>query len=338
MYWLTGVSPCHLRSWASSKVLSKAMNLQAGPRQRHHVHRGDLLELGLQDRARGLGHGCVVEPHEVALDQRGGRQVGEQPQRVRVGHELHVAVALLPRGDGVAVDRVHVDVHGQQVVAALGARLQGDVEEVAAVQPLALEPALHVGEREHDGVDLVRLDQGCAGCFQRQVAVVGCAHGRSPVGGVRDRSVGVRDAHPSGSKQRCGVVAVLLHHLPGAIAAPRQDRLHDPGVLGVGVSDVRLEDRDGAEHLVQRRLHGGDGLDHARRAAERGDGEVEPGVRLSMHRRPAGVRDRLVGGLQSLALIVVEALPGRQCCRAGLDDPTEVEGVDPSATPRRRTP
>jgi hypothetical protein len=67
--------------------------------------------------------------------------------------ELEVAVAALPRADGVAVHGVHVDVDGQQVVAALGAVLEHGVEEELGVDPLALQPALHVGERDHDGVD-----------------------------------------------------------------------------------------------------------------------------------------------------------------------------------------
>ena len=73
--------------------------LELGAGERHHVHRGDLLELGLQDRARGLRHRCVVEPDQVALHQRGGGQVRQQAEGVPVGDELHVAVALLPRGD-----------------------------------------------------------------------------------------------------------------------------------------------------------------------------------------------------------------------------------------------
>ena len=86
-------------------------------------------------------------------------QVGEQPQRRPVGHELHVAVAALPRRDGVAPDGVHVDVDREQVVAALGAVLERDVEEVAPVQPLALQPSLHVGERHDDRVDVALVDQ-----------------------------------------------------------------------------------------------------------------------------------------------------------------------------------
>src|SRR6476620_3868932 len=51
-------------------------------------------------------------------------------------------------------------------------------------------------------------------------------------------------------QQGGGVVAVLLHYLAGTLGLPREDGLHDPRVLGVGVRDVRVEDRDRAQHLV----------------------------------------------------------------------------------------
>ena len=67
---------------------------------------------------------------------------------------LEVAVAPLPRGHLVAVDRVHVDVDREQVVAALGAVVDDVVEEVPRGQALALKASLHVGERQQDGVYL----------------------------------------------------------------------------------------------------------------------------------------------------------------------------------------
>jgi hypothetical protein len=76
-----------------------------------------------------------------------------EPQRLEVRLHLEVAVAALPRGHLVAADRVHLDVDGEQVVAGLGAVLGDHVEEVARGQPLALQAALHVAEREQDGVD-----------------------------------------------------------------------------------------------------------------------------------------------------------------------------------------
>ena len=120
---------------------------------------GRPVHLRLEHRPRRLLDGAAaVEPREVAL--HGGRVPAARgaAQRVEVEVEEHVAVAALPRGDGVAVDGVHVDVDGEQVVAALGAVLEHVVEEVVAVHPLALQATLHVGERDDDGVDVARLD------------------------------------------------------------------------------------------------------------------------------------------------------------------------------------
>ena len=49
---------------------------------------------------------------------------GHAAQRGQVGRHDEVAVAALPRRDRVAVDGVHLDVDGEQVVAALGAVLE----------------------------------------------------------------------------------------------------------------------------------------------------------------------------------------------------------------------
>ena len=79
---------------------------------------------------------------------------GMTSQRVEVGDHRHVAVAALPRRDRVAVDGVHLDVDGEQVVAALGAVLGELLDEEPGRRALADEAALHVGERDDDGVDL----------------------------------------------------------------------------------------------------------------------------------------------------------------------------------------
>jgi hypothetical protein len=100
----------------------------------------------------------VVEPDQIALDHRRRRQVGEQPDGALVEDELHVAVPALPRGDRVATHGVHLDVDREQVVAALRAVFYDVIGEVATVQPLALEPALHVGEADDDRVDLTGVD------------------------------------------------------------------------------------------------------------------------------------------------------------------------------------
>ena len=98
-------------------------------------------------------HVAAVVPLEVGHQQHGALVPRDRAQRVEVGLQLEVAVAALPGRHRVAVDGVHVDVDGQQVVAALGAVLGDLVQEVRGGQPLALQPALHVGDRQQHGVD-----------------------------------------------------------------------------------------------------------------------------------------------------------------------------------------
>ncbi len=66
---------------------------------------------------------------------------------------VHVAVAATPVGELEARQRLVVDIHGQQVVAGVQAFVDV-VEEIRTGQPLAHQPALHVHDRDDDGVDL----------------------------------------------------------------------------------------------------------------------------------------------------------------------------------------
>ncbi len=95
---------------------------------------------------------------DVAEDQRRARQPRDAPQRRQVGLHDEVAVALVPVGGLVAGHRLHVDVVGEQVVAAVGL-LVGAVEEVLGLEALADQPSLHVGKASHDRVDLAGADR-----------------------------------------------------------------------------------------------------------------------------------------------------------------------------------
>ena len=182
----------------------------------------------------------MVEPDQVALDHRGGGQVGEQPDGALVEDELHVAVPALPRRDRVAADGVHVHVDGEQIVAALGPVLDHVVDEVATVQALALQPPLHVGERHHHGVDLAGLDA------DDELSMVRCRSLRSLGSSV----IGFRwpgaSAHHQAAQQRGRVVAVLLHDPAGQVRLAGHDRPHQPRVLPVRVGDVGAQHRDRA--------------------------------------------------------------------------------------------
>ena len=83
---------------------------------------------------------------------------GMRLQRGQIGLHDEVAVALFPIGDGVARHRLHVDVVGEQIVAAVGF-LVGAVEEILGLEALADEASLHVGKAGHDRVDLAGADR-----------------------------------------------------------------------------------------------------------------------------------------------------------------------------------
>lgn len=95
-----------------------------------------------------------------------------------------VAVAAVPGGHLVALDGVHLGVDGQKIVAALGAVAEDVVQEELCGEPLALEPSLHVGEGQDDGVDLTARDEGA----QLLDGERGCAvcHGIAPPSACRE--------------------------------------------------------------------------------------------------------------------------------------------------------
>ena len=133
--------------------------LELGARVGDPAALGEPGELAAEDLARGGDHLGAVAPLQVGEQHHRALVPRHRPQRVEVGDHLEVAVAALPRGHRVAADRLHVDVDGEQVVAALGAVLERVVEEVARGQALALQPALHVRDREQHGVDRAVRDR-----------------------------------------------------------------------------------------------------------------------------------------------------------------------------------
>ena len=132
---------------------------------------GEARELGAQDLARRGDDRRAVLPLHVGQAQRGAVEPRRATQRVEVGLHDEVAVAALPARHRVAVDRVHLDVDREQVVAALGAVVGHRLQEPRRRQALALQAPLHVGQGQQHGVDVACGDL----CLQ----LVGC-HGRGP--------------------------------------------------------------------------------------------------------------------------------------------------------------
>ena len=133
--------------------------LELGARVGAPAALGQARELPAQDLARGGDHVRAVEPGDVGQAHHRALLPGHGAQRVEVWLEQHVAVAALPRGHRVALDRAHVDVDRQQVVAALRPVLGHLVEEVRRRQALALQAPLHVGHRQQDRVDCAPGDR-----------------------------------------------------------------------------------------------------------------------------------------------------------------------------------
>ncbi len=133
--------------------------LQFGAHVGHQPLVGQPGDLIVEDAARRLGYRLPVDPGQVRHHHRGSRQPRQQAQRGEVRRHDHVAVTGLPAGDRIPVDGVHVDVDGEQVVAALRAVSRHVLDEQPGRDPLAGQPALHVAERHDHGVDVPVGDQ-----------------------------------------------------------------------------------------------------------------------------------------------------------------------------------
>ncbi len=156
--------------------------LQLGPGVRRQPELGQPVELTSQHLARRGDDGGVVLPEHVAQHHRRALLPRQQAQRGQVGPQDEVAVAGRPRRHRVAVDRVHLDVDGEQVVARLGVVGQHLVQEVLGAAPLALQASLHVGHGHDHGVDRAVVDQRAQLLQGEQTgtpALVGAGHRRS---------------------------------------------------------------------------------------------------------------------------------------------------------------
>ena len=82
---------------------------------------------------------------------------GHQPHGRQIRLDDEIAIALLPARRLVAGHRLHIDVVGEQIVAAMRL-LIGAVGEILRMEALADEPPLHVGESRDDRIDRARRD------------------------------------------------------------------------------------------------------------------------------------------------------------------------------------
>src|SRR5688572_10031347 len=74
---------------------------------------------------------------------------------IEIGAKLEVAEALVPIRQFEAFLRLHLDIHGEQIIAAVRAVLGDGVHEIAPGETLPYETTEDVGERDDHGVDFV---------------------------------------------------------------------------------------------------------------------------------------------------------------------------------------
>ncbi len=107
-----------------------------------------------QNRARRMRQVLVrMVVLDVVEDERRLLQPGHRADGGEVRLHDEVAVALRPARRLVAGHRLHIDVVGEQVVAAVRLVI-GALDEELRQEPLADQPALHVDRGSENGVDL----------------------------------------------------------------------------------------------------------------------------------------------------------------------------------------
>ena len=118
-------------------------------------------DLPFQDRAGGNGDFLMrVMVQHVAQHQCRADQPWHTAQGGKIRLHHIIAIALCPRGRGIACHCHHLHVSGKQVVAAVGF-LIARIQKMRGMEPLANKTALHIGCSNHDGVNLARV-KGCA--------------------------------------------------------------------------------------------------------------------------------------------------------------------------------
>ncbi len=142
-------------------ALTEDVELELGAEHRLEAELPRTLDLALEHLpGRGRRRGSVVVL-EVAEDERRAVEPREPAQRRHVGACTQVAVAGVPVGEGVPGHRIHLHVEGEQVGAALDPMGRDVVlDEVRAVDALADQTPLHVGEGHDHGVDRVVSHRG----------------------------------------------------------------------------------------------------------------------------------------------------------------------------------
>ena len=161
---------------------------------------GDLF---LQHGPRAMRKIAVFVVQHIAQHQRGAVQPRDAAQGFQVGFEREVAIALVPARRGIAGHRFHVDVVGEQVVAAVGFVVRA-VQKELGLEALADQTALHVDHAGQHRVDAAVGD----GALEFGEAE-GCGH------------LGFRMWEAGRRRLRAAAASTLLRRRPAACAPAR---------------------------------------------------------------------------------------------------------------------
>ncbi|MCY1527420.1 hypothetical protein D9M68_624880 [compost metagenome] len=135
-------------------ALVEEVELQFRGEHAHIATLGEPRHLLAENGTRAVGQIlAVVMIQHIAEHQRRAVQPGHPAQGAQVGLEHEVAVSLAPARRGVARHRLHVDVVGQQVIAAMRL-LEGAVDEEFRLEAFADQSPLHVHHAGQHRVDL----------------------------------------------------------------------------------------------------------------------------------------------------------------------------------------
>ena len=116
------------------------------------------LQLTPENRARILCHERSVIANVVAEHERCSGLPWKQADGVQIGFNNKITKARIPVCDFEPVERIHFDINGEEIVAAMRAMFQNRLKEWLGAETFAHEAAEGIGESDNDRVNRARAD------------------------------------------------------------------------------------------------------------------------------------------------------------------------------------
>src|SRR5690242_9873791 len=111
------------------------------------------IELSPQHRPRRFGNERTVVADVIAKDQRGGSLPRQRAQRPKIRTKFEIAETRVPIRDLEAVERIHLQIHREQVIAPMSPVLHDRVEKMRRGETFADQSAKRIGKGNNDGVN-----------------------------------------------------------------------------------------------------------------------------------------------------------------------------------------